>query len=177
MDEPRLLSPGVGNAIVPAMPADQSAEVGWTPPRWVIPWITRGTVWLYEKTNGLIGARAAGMEHILLYSVGRRSGRPLTVCLPYWLDAEGRRIVVASFAGGPRHPAWYHNLADKRANAEVAVRDRRRVFRAVAEVLEGEERELVWMSLVAERPFYARYQERTERRIPLIRLIEKGGDE
>lgn len=155
------------------MPIDQRAEVGWTPPRWLIPWITRVTVWLYERTNGWIGARGGGMDNLLLYTIGRRSGRPLTVCLPYWLDPQGRRIVVASFAGGPHHPAWYHNVADERANPDVGVRDKQRTFRAVAEVLEGEERERNWKQLVADRPFYGRYQQQTERRIPLIRLIEK----
>jgi deazaflavin-dependent oxidoreductase (nitroreductase family) len=159
------------------MPADQSAEVSWTPPRWLIPWITSATVWIYEKTDGLIGQRGGGMDNLLLYTIGRRSGRRATVCLPYWLDPEGRRIVVASFAGGPRHPAWYHNLADSEANPDVGVRDGRRVFRATAEVLAGEERERIWQMLVAERPFYGRYQEKTTRRIPLVRLIEQGGDE
>lgn len=154
------------------MASAQATDVSWTPPRWLIPWITRATVWLYEVSNGVFGARASGMDHILLYVVGRRSGKEHTVCLPYWLDPEGRRIVVASFAGGPHHPAWYHNLADKRANPDVGVRDRGRVFRARAEILTGAERERIWHLLVADRPFYARYQKRTERAIPLVRLVE-----
>ncbi len=162
-----------GDAIVRAMSAEQKTEVQWTPPQWLIPWITRLAVWLYEKTNGLIGARQAGMDHVLLYSIGRRSGRAQTVCLPYWLDPQGQRIVVASFAGGPRNPAWYHNLTDRCANPDVGVRDGRRVFRATAEVLAGAERERIWRLLVADRPFYARYQARTARIIPLVRLIEK----
>jgi len=52
------------------------------------------------------------------------------------------------------------------------VRDRDRIFRARAEVLDGSERTAIWERLVADRPFYARYQEMTERRIPLVRLSD-----
>jgi len=152
--------------------ADQKAEVRVTPPRWLIPWITSAQVWIYETSNGRLGATGAGMPHLLLRTVGRKSGRELDVCLPYWLDEDGSRIVVASFAGGPRNPAWYHNVKDKRANPDVRVRDRDRVFRARADVLEGEERARVWRALIADRPFYQRYQDRTAREIPLVRLRE-----
>ena len=150
----------------------QVARAPATPPRWLIPWITRLQVWLYERSRGRIGARAAGMRHLLLRTVGRKSGRPVTVCLPYWCDAQGRRVVVASYAGAPRHPAWYHNLCDSQANPEVLVRDRARRFWCRAEVPKGEERDALWAELISDRPFYADYQARTERRIPLVRLIE-----
>lgn len=142
------------------------------PPRWVVPRITKVQVWLYERSKGRLMSTAAGMRHLLLYTVGRKSGRRLTACLPHWIDTDGERIVVASYAGGPRNPGWYHNLADKGANPEVMIRDADRVFWARADVLKGEEREVVWSRLVAERPFYLDYQARTERTIPLVRLVE-----
>ncbi len=142
------------------------------PPRWMVKHITRLQVWIYERSNGRLMSTAAGMRHLLLRTVGRKSGRVTTVCLPYWLDADGQRIVVASYAGGPKNPAWYHNLADTGANPEVVVRDFDRVFWARAEVLKGEERSAVWEQLVADRPFYTDYQQQTERTIPLVRLVE-----
>ena len=154
--------------------SDQRAEVPFSPPRWLIPWITRAQVWIYERSNGRYGSVAAGMPHLLLRTVGRRSGRESTVCLPYWRDPQGARVVVASYGGGPRNPAWFHNLADRVANPNVAVRDRDRVFRARADVLDGSERESIWERLGSDRPFYARYQEMTPRRIPLVRLVEEA---
>jgi deazaflavin-dependent oxidoreductase (nitroreductase family) len=151
---------------------DQSARVPFSPPRWLVPWITKVQVGLYEWSNGRLGSMAAGMRHLLLRTVGRRSGRSSTVCLPYWCDASGHRIVVASYAGGPRNPAWYHNLADRGANPTVVVQDRDRTFRARADVLKDDERKAVWQQLVADRPFYSRYQEMTSREIPLVRLVE-----
>jgi deazaflavin-dependent oxidoreductase (nitroreductase family) len=153
---------------------DQRAKVPFSPPLWLIPWITRAQVWIYERSNGRLGSVAAGMPHLLLRTVGRRSGRGSAVCLPYWRGPQGERIVVASYGGGPRHPAWFHNLADRVANPNVVVRDRDRVFRARADVLSGPEREAIWAGLIGDRPFYARYQEMTSRRIPLVRLVEEA---
>src|SRR4051812_39665078 len=70
----------------------------------------------------------AGMHHVLLHTVGRRSGREHKVALPFWLDPDGHRVVVGSYAGAPQHPAWYLNLTDRKVNPEVLVRVQGRVF-------------------------------------------------
>lgn len=157
------------------MSGDQRAEVRFAPPRWLIPWLTRAHVAIYRASRGRIGSRAKKMPHLLLGGVGRRSGRKFTVCLPYWLDEAGDRIIVASFKGAPKHPAWYHNVVDTSANPTVQIRDGRRVFDARVEILRGEEREELWRRLVADRPFYGRYQAVTTRRIPLLRIVEGAG--
>ena len=89
-------------------------------------------VWAYERSGGRIRTRSASMSDLLLRTVGRKSGRRNDACLPYWIDIDEERIVVASMGGGPRHPAWYHNLRDHAANPELRVRDGRRVFWASA---------------------------------------------
>jgi deazaflavin-dependent oxidoreductase (nitroreductase family) len=159
-------------------PTRRNRMVRWfpTPPRWMIRWNTRLQVWIYEKSGGRIFTRAMRMHHLLLYSIGRRSGREAVACLPYWIDPDGQRVVVASMAGGPRHPAWYHNVSDREANPEVRVRDKRQVFQARAEVLEGEERETIWKELTLDRPFYRGYREKCERQIPLVRLAGPAVD-
>lgn len=115
---------------------------------------------------------ASGMPHIIVRGVRRRSGTDFAVCLPYWVDDGGQRIVVASFSGAEKNPAWYHNLKDTRANPTVHVRDAQHVFQARVEVVTGEERSRIWTQLSEDRPFYARYQEQTDRQIPLLRLVE-----
>ncbi len=152
--------------------ADQQARRFPTPPRWLIPWTTRLHVWVYENSGGRLYTRAMKMHHLVLRSVGRKSGRPAAACLPFWLDANEERIVIASMAGGPRHPAWYHNVRDLSVNPEVIVRDKRRVFWARAEIVEGEDRATIWKELTRDRPFYQSYQDQTTRRIPVIRLVE-----
>jgi deazaflavin-dependent oxidoreductase (nitroreductase family) len=141
-----------------------------TPPRWIIPWISRTHVALYKLTNGRIGSRLAGKPGILVRTIGARTGKVHTICLPF-LPYEGDRIVVASFSGAPKNPAWYHNL---RAHPDVVIRDRERVFWAHASVVPDDERPTVWAAVVADAPWYAQYQARTTRTIPLIRLRETG---
>src|SRR5215472_11202333 len=75
---------------------------------------------------------------LLLTTTGARTGRPATVPLGYGVDDDGRVFVVASKAGAPRHPAWFHNL---RANPAVTVELGDGTFPARAVVTEGEERD------------------------------------
>ena len=58
------------------------------------------------------------------------------------------------------------------ANPEVRVQAGPRVYRARATTLTGEERAETWAWLTAESPWYADYQTRTDREIPLVRLTE-----
>lgn len=157
------------------MAIDQTATVRRAPPKWLIPWITHAHVFVYELSRGWIGARAKNMQNLVLRGTRRKSGTPFAVCLPYWLDDAGERIVVASFAGADRHPAWFHNVKDTTANPTVRVRDGARVFSATAEIVQGREYERLWSRLCADRPFYAEYQAKTTRRIPLVRLREANG--
>jgi deazaflavin-dependent oxidoreductase (nitroreductase family) len=115
----------------------------------------------------------AGMHHVVLRTVGRKSGAEHKVALPFWRDSDGHPVVVASFAGAPQHPAWYLNLADRRANPEVLVRVQDRSYWAEAEDVQGEEYDVTWAALTADRPYYGDYQTRTVRRLPLVRLIER----
>ncbi len=151
-------------------PRDQSADPGWRPPEWLIPKITKVNVWIYQKSNGKLGAAGGGMKQLLLSMKGRKSGNPQTVALPYWYDTDETLVVVASFGGAEKSPAWFHNVADVDANPTVTVQMRDNVQTAVATVLTGDERDDVWTRLSADRPNYQRYQERTDRTIPLVRL-------
>ena len=45
-------------------------------------------------------------------------------------------------------------------------------FWADAQILDGSDYDDIWAALVEDRPYYANYQTRTDRRIPLVRLVE-----
>jgi deazaflavin-dependent oxidoreductase (nitroreductase family) len=114
-----------------------------------------------------------GMEHLLLRTVGRKSGNEHKVALPFWRDRDGHRIVVGSFGGEPKHPAWYLNLSDEAANPEVLVRVQGGRFWSRPEILAGDDYERTWAGLVADRPWYADYVTKAAgRQIPLVRLRE-----
>jgi deazaflavin-dependent oxidoreductase (nitroreductase family) len=151
---------------------DQRNEPFERPPRDVIPDISRTHVAAQEASDDDAVWVAAGMKHVIIQTVGRKSGREHKVTLPYWLDRDGHRVVVASFAGAPRHPAWYLNLADRDANPQVLCRVQGGEFWADAEILDGDDYAETWAALTADRPYYVDYQSETERRIPLVRLRE-----
>lgn len=156
-------------------PTDQYVEQVWeTPPPDEIVRLTAAHVDAMETIDDVDEVwQQAGMHHVLLRTIGRKSGNEHRVALPTWFDPEGRRIVVASFAGAKEHPSWYLNLADRTANPEVRCRVQGgREFWSEHEILEGDEYDRIWGMLVADRAWYDTYQAKTERRIPLVRLPE-----
>lgn len=158
------------------MTDSQGAEPFVEPPRSEIPGISRQHVAAMESSDDAEVWTPAGMHHVVLTTRGRRTGREHKVALPFWRDPDGHRVVVASFSGAPSHPAWYLNGSDRVANPDVHVRVRERAFRATFEVLDGADHERTWAGLLADRPWYADYQERCQRRIPLVRLVERPAD-
>jgi deazaflavin-dependent oxidoreductase (nitroreductase family) len=135
--------------------------------------ITRQHVAAMEATDADEAWIHAGMNHVVLHTIGRKSGKEHKVALPFWLDPEGCRVVVGSWAGAPDHPHWYLNLADRDANPEVKIRVQGGLYWADAEILEGDEYERIWGLLTAERAYYLDYQSRTTRRLPLVRFVHK----
>ena len=114
-----------------------------------------------------------GMEHLLLRTIGRKSGNEHKVALPFWRDPNGHRVVVGSFGGNPTDPAWFLNLSDREANPEVLVKVQRGAFWSVPEILDGEDYDQTWKGLLGDREWYADYVKKAGgRRIPLVRLPE-----
>ena len=105
---------------------------------------------------------------VLLTTTGRRTGERRTTPMMF-VEFDEDPLVVASNAGAPAHPDWFRNLqADPHVTVETPDGGSRA---AVAEVLEGAERERAWTDLVAGFPFFADHQVRAgERVIPLVRL-------
>jgi deazaflavin-dependent oxidoreductase (nitroreductase family) len=143
-----------------------------TPSRDAIVEISRKHVAMMETSDADDVWVWAGMHHVLLRTIGRHSGNEHKVALPFWRDPQGDLIVVASFAGAANDPAWFLNLTDSRANPEVLVREQGGSYWSTPEVLDGESYTAIWELLVIDRPHYADYQTKTDRRIPLVRLRE-----
>lgn len=121
---------------------------------------------LIRLTNGRI-ARLWRRQVLLLTTRGRRSGKERTVPLQFFPDGDVM-IVVAANSGLPSPPGWYFNLtADPLARVEVGGR----TLRVRAEELSDEEAAAFWERVLQIAPDYAKYPKRTNRRIPLIRLV------
>ncbi|MBM4243672.1 MAG: nitroreductase family deazaflavin-dependent oxidoreductase [Deltaproteobacteria bacterium] len=123
--------------------------------------------WLYEASDGRIGASLGGRPMLLLRTVGRKTRAPRTAALLYVRDGEAW-AVIASKGGAPHHPGWFHNLV---AQPDVEIQVGRERVPVRARVAEGEQRARIWASADAvNQGQYAVYQSRTKRPIPVIVL-------
>jgi len=118
----------------------------------------------FRANQGKVGGQLANMPVLLLTMTGAKSGRALTRPLVYTTDGD-RLVVLASFAGGPKNPPWYHNLI---ANPEATVELGSDRFRVRAAVTAGEERQRLFNCQAAQMPIFAEYQQNTTRQIPVI---------
>ncbi|MFN8050712.1 MAG: nitroreductase/quinone reductase family protein [Acidimicrobiales bacterium] len=122
----------------------------------------------FTLSKGRVFGRAGGMVAVRLTTVGRKSGAERVTMLTSPLVEDGQVVLVASYRGGPSHPAWFLNLRDR-----PQVRAMRRGTTDLemhADVLDGPARQAMWERLTALEPRYAEYQTRTDREIPVIVL-------
>ena len=120
----------------------------------------------FRANQGQVSGQLANMPVLLLTMTGARSGRTLTTPLVYTTDGD-RLVVIASFAGAPKHPAWYHNLI---AHPEATVEVGSERFRVQAAVTAGEERQRLFDRQAAQMPIFVEYQQKTSRQIPVLVL-------
>ena len=109
----------------------------------------------------------ANTPSLLLTTIGRKSGKPVTVPLLYGTSANGSQVVVGSKGGAPEHPVWYRNIiADPHVTVQVAERH----FNAIARTTGGDERAQLWQMLIGVYPPLADYQKQTTRELPVVVL-------
>ena len=102
--------------------------------------------------------------HCLIKFRGRTTGKIFITPLCYGVIG-GEIAIVASKGGADTHPQWYHNI---RTGSPVDVQIATQAWRATWREPEGAERNKVWDFMVGNFPFYADYQESTDRQIPII---------
>ncbi len=123
---------------------------------------------LMKATRGRIRLNLA-VPIVVLSSTGARSGQRRESPLAYFTDG-GDVILIASNYGGPRHPAWYHNL---RGHPECELHIGTRGGRFVAHEVEGADRDRLYALAVdrLNRVFELHEKRSGEARaIPVMRL-------
>jgi deazaflavin-dependent oxidoreductase (nitroreductase family) len=129
--------------------------------------LTAGHIRLYRATGGRLGHRVPGLPPMrLLDHVGAKSGTKRTVPLLYITDGDDV-VIVASKGGHPKHPAWFHNL---RANPDTTIQIGPEIRAVRARVADPDEHARLWPKAVAAYSDYRRYQQRTNREIPMVIL-------
>ena len=120
----------------------------------------------FRANAGEVGGGLAGAPVLLLHSTGAKSGEARLHPLMY--QAVGDDFAIfASYAGAPRSPAWFHNLV---AHPQTTVEVGSEVVAVTARVTAGAAREAIWSTQKQRYPFFAEYEAKTDREIPVVVL-------
>ena len=126
----------------------------------------RAIVEEFRANGGKVGGPFEGGTLLLLHTVGAKSGQPRLSPLAY-LTVDDKMIIVGSYAGAPKHPAWVHNLrADPRVRIEVGTE----TYEVLARELPEDERATTYSKIVQMAHTFGEYQANTSRAIPLFEL-------
>jgi deazaflavin-dependent oxidoreductase (nitroreductase family) len=116
--------------------------------------------------------KGLGFDALVLTTVGRKTGAERRTPVGRFPGKDGSWLIVASAAGAPRHPAWYLNLAAHPDKVQIEMAGRK--IAVIAEQLHGVEREEAWRQITAAAPRFAKYQQKTDRELPVIRLMPRS---
>ena len=133
-------------------------------------WMNR---WMTSRIRRTGKAPFMGFDALVLVTIGRKSGAERFTPVGWFPGKDGTWLIVASAAGAAKNPDWYHNLAAHPDRVRIEIPGRK--VDVVAEQLEGPEREEAWRTITAASPQFARYQEQTDRVLPVIRLRPRAG--
>ena len=124
----------------------------------------------YQATDGREGHDwRNGAPVLLLTTTGRKSGQERTTPLIYQ-PFEDKYLIVASRGGSDQPPAWYLNLE---SSPEVGVQIKGDKFRAHARAASPDEKPEMWRAMAEVWPDYDKYQQGTDRAIPVVVLERK----
>jgi len=127
-----------------------------------------GVIKDFRANGGKVGGQMENIPLLLVTMKGAKSGRTITLPLAYSKDGN-RFVVIASYAGAPHNPSWYHNLV---AHPDVTIELGGEKFQAKVSIAQGAERDRLFKQQADQLPIFNEYQQKTTRRIPVI-VIER----
>ncbi|MEV6275947.1 nitroreductase family deazaflavin-dependent oxidoreductase [Nocardia sp. NPDC051832] len=134
--------------------------------------------WMQQKMNTRMNRKIRGghgtfmgMDVLILNTIGRRSGQPRQTPLAWFPDGENSWVLVGS-GGGSQNPDWHANIMahPDQVTIELPGGD---AFPVTPQQLSGADREQVWQRIAAAQPRIAKYQSKSEREYPLVRLTAR----
>lgn len=147
-----------------AMAAEVGTEAG---PGAITKEFNRALINTFRANRGVVPGELQGANFLLLTTTSAKSGASRTTPLVYH-RVGGRLLIIASTGGRPRNPGWFDNLA---RNPSVTVELGDATWEGRAVVLSGAERDALFAAVVKATPTFGRYQERTQRTIPVVELL------
>ena len=134
--------------------------------------------WVQHRMNARMNRKVRrgrgkfmGMDVLILHTVGHRSGEVRETPVAWFADGDDAWLIVAS-GGGSRHPDWYVNLMahPDRASIELPGGD---TVPVTPHRLDGADREQAWQRIAAAQPRIAKYQSKSDREYPVVRLTRR----
>jgi deazaflavin-dependent oxidoreductase (nitroreductase family) len=132
--------------------------------------INRKVIEEFRGNGGKVGGQFAGAPMVLLTTKGAKSGKPYVNPLVYSRDGD-KYVIIASFAGGPKNPSWYHNLV---AHPTPTVEIGGERFQAKATFPSAADRERLFNQQASQMPIFNEYRKKTARQIPVV-VLERVG--
>ena len=124
----------------------------------------------FRASGGMVATNGFGRALVLVHSVGAKSGRERVNPVANIRQPDGSRLIAASAGGADQHPAWYHNLI---AHPDVTIETPEGVERVHVRELKGAERDEAWDQFKALSDGFRSYEERTDRIIPVLKLMPR----
>ena len=121
------------------------------------------------------GGKVMGFNALILTTVGRKTGAERTTPVGWFPGQDGSWLIVASANGAAGNPAWYYNIAAHPDQVRIEVEGRK--VAVAAEQLHGAERAEAWQQIATSAPRFAQYQQKTDRELPIIRLVPRSAPE
>jgi deazaflavin-dependent oxidoreductase (nitroreductase family) len=131
--------------------------------------------WVNNAAAGRIrrSGKMMGFNALILTTVGAKSGAERTNPVGWFPGTDDSWLIVASASGAARNPAWYHNIAAHPDEVRIEVLGQ--AIPVSAEQLHGAERDQAWQQITSSAPRFAQYQVKTDRQLPVIRLVRRVG--
>lgn len=134
--------------------------------------------WMQHRMNARMNRKVRrgrgkfmGMDVLILHTVGVRSGQPRETPVAWFADGEDARLIVGS-GGGSQHPDWYVNLMAHPDQASIELPGSEAVP-VTPRRLDGADREQAWQRIAAAQPRIAKYQGKSDREYPVVRLTPR----
>jgi len=136
--------------------------------------------WMQHRMNARMNRKVRkgkgtfmGMDVLILHTVGSRSGEPRETPVAWFADGDDAdtRLIVAS-GGESQDPDWFVNLMahPDRATIELPGDD---PVPVTPHRLDGADREPAWQVIATAQPRIAKYQSKSDRQYPVVRLTAR----
>ncbi len=123
-------------------------------------------VFLYRISGGKIWGKMGGNSVLMLTTTGRKTGKLRTT--PVVFTHQNNEYLIAASAGGAdKNPTWLTNLQSN-PQASILIDGSKIDVKAV--IASGEERDQLYELFKAMGPGFIEYENRTTRKIPVVRL-------